>query len=169
VPAGPGLRDDACSTALRTIPIDLCMGRFLGFVLVLAAAAGGLGYWNYQRNAHLDAPEQREKRPYESLSDSEVEMLLAAYQSEKQKLEQQLALVAQRQDPMQGYSPEDLSGKLQAFDKVQRNTEQWKRTNRQMLEQVVEIERLQKEQLTRAQGGASNDEWARIWRRVSTF
>jgi len=141
------------------------MGKFLLVLVLLAGAVAGGGYWNYQRNAYLD--EELEDRPYAKLSLEEIDMLIEAYQIEKQKYERQLALVSQRQDPMERYSDEDLSGKLEGFDRVQRNSSQWKAVQRQMLDQEVEIDRLEREKSLRAT--TTDDEWNRIWRRVTTL
>jgi hypothetical protein len=57
------------------------MRRRLMPLLVLLAALGAGGYWNYQRNL---AKENAEPRPFRGYSEADLQSLVAAYQGEVQ-------------------------------------------------------------------------------------
>jgi hypothetical protein len=140
------------------------MGKALFVLLLLLAAAGGGGYYNYQRNAHLD--EELGARPYASLSTEQLELLIGAYEQERAELARQVALIAS-DDNANGYAPADLMGKVQGFDRAQRESGRWREIHGQMLEREVELDNLAHEKSIRARG--LDDEWQRIWRRVVTL
>ena len=134
-------------------------------MLLTIVVLGTLGVLNYRRNEPLDA--ELQNRPYKGLSDADVELLIEAYRTQKGQIERKLERVAGREDPMDRYAPADLAGKLQGFDRAQKNASRWREVHGEVLEQEVELERLAHEQSIRARG--LDDERVRIWRRVSTF
>jgi len=141
------------------------MAKILVVLLVLVLCVGGAGYWNYQRNAPLDA--ELQNRPYAAYSDDELSLLREAYESEKSSHERRLERVAQSGGAEQAYAPSDLSGKIDGFRAAQKQSARWKRARDEVLDREVEIERLQHELSIRARG--LDDEWTRIMRRVTTL
>jgi hypothetical protein len=134
----------------------------MGLIVVLAIGA----YYNYQRNAHLD--KELENRAYASLGDSDLDALISAHTSERDKIKGTLG--DGKADPtrvMYGFAPSDLKGKVKAFDHFQRRNSRLKELNRIALQHQVVIEALQKEQSIRDRG--LDKEWTRIMRRVTTF
>jgi hypothetical protein len=141
------------------------MGKAMLALVLLLAAAGGGGYYNYQRNAHLD--EELGARPYASLSTEQLELLVAAYQQERDELARQVAVVAADDGSPSRAPAADFMGKVSDFDRAQRDSVRWREVRGQMLEREVELEKLEREKGIRARG--LDDEWTRIWRRVTTL
>ena len=140
------------------------MGKALLALTVLVAAAAGGGYYNYERNAHLD--EELAGRPYATLADAELDLLIAAYEQERAELEERLAVIASRAGGGRGYG-DDLMGKVKGFDRAQRHATQWRDAQAEMLDRQVAVESLEREKQIRTRG--LDSEWQRVWRRVTTL
>jgi hypothetical protein len=140
------------------------MDKLFSVVALIALLAGG-GYLNYQRNAYLD--EDAPARTYATLSDAQIEQLIAAYEGELYKATE---AVDDKSDPsalLDGYRAGDLTGRVEAFDRFQDQNKDWKSSYRHKVEQEVMIEALRREQQLRGQG--MDQEWRRILRRVVTL
>jgi hypothetical protein len=142
------------------------MAKFFAVLMGLIVAVAIGGYYNYQRNAHLD--KELENRAYASLSDPDLDALISAHTTERDQM--RATLGGGKADPtrvMYGFAPSDLKGKVQAFDHFQRRNSRLKELNRIALQHQVVIEALQREQSIRERG--LDQESTRIIRRVTTF
>jgi hypothetical protein len=137
--------------------------RALVVAVVLLLAVGGGGFVNYQRNAPLDR--DLEFRPYKGLSDTDLAALRDAYVKSVGQMESSLG------NPDDGVfrkvKPGDFQGKVQAFERFQKENERWKEGHRAALENKATIDAIQREQGIRKQG--LDDPWKRILRRATTF
>jgi hypothetical protein len=137
--------------------------KALGALLLLVALVGAGGWWNYQRNAHLD--QDLGFRPYETLSNAQLDQLLEAHR------QQVVALQARAgQAPslsVAGVADSDLEGKIDAFDRFQNANRDWKQRHRAALEEQTRVEALEHEQGIRKAG--LDSESGRILRRVTHF
>ena len=142
------------------------MRQFFLSLVILVVVVGGAGFANYHRNAPLDA--ELADRPYALYSDADIESLLKAHTSERDRIRGVLS--QEGSDPtqvMNGFAAADFVGKLNAFDKFQQRNNVYKRVNGMALEHEVEIEVLEKEKNIRKRG--LNDPRKRMWRRILTF
>jgi hypothetical protein len=142
------------------------MQKFLLSLVIVVLMVGGAGFANYQRNAPLDA--ELADRPYARYADGDIEALLAAHKSERDRIRG--ALTGDAADPtrvMNGFAAGDFDGKIHAFDKFQRKNQAFKQINGMALEHEVEIEVLEKEQNIRKRG--LHDPRQRVLRRVLTL
>jgi hypothetical protein len=135
-------------------------------LLVVLAAVGGGGYYNYQRNAHLVADVEG-SRPYKTLSDADFKQLLAAYEGELKRLKQGVAGSPGEASQVEAYDSSDVGGKAEGFAQYQRQNEHWKRERGRVMEEEHMLKELRREKQIRDRH--LDDEWARIWLRVSTF
>ena len=142
------------------------MGKFFASLVILIAVVTIGGFANYHRNAPLD--NELKNRPYATISDADLQALIAAYEGEQQGLQNRLNSYAEdRTGVMEGFAPSDLHGKLGAFDSFQRKNESWRDTNRARLSHEIELEKLRTEKGVRDRG--LHIERNRIWRRLTTF
>ena len=125
---------------------------------------GGAGAYNYHRNAQLDADFQF--RPYKGLSDSELEVLIAAYDEEIETLgrhRERFQDPSEKLDRVSSY----IADRIEAFEESQQRNESWKKLRRSMMERQVAVEEIRTEQEIRRSG--VDKEWRRILRRVTTL
>ncbi len=140
-------------------------------VMVLLALVAGLiggGAWNYQRNAHL-AEEEKAPRPYKSYSMEQLDQLLQAYTQERTQYQTSLGKLEVKGDDGPSYAPSDLKGKLNGFERAQKNAARYNDVHSAMLDREVEIDRIQKERALRQSGGGSDSPWSLAYRRITTF
>jgi hypothetical protein len=142
------------------------MSRNGPFLLgILALLLAGAAY-NYHRNAALDR--DINSRPYERLSEADLEVLEKAYEGEVEALRGRM----KRLGAPEGFFEEpthrsDLAARVKAFERSQRTNGHWKVIHRKALEQEVELEAVRKEQEIRRAG--LDRFWRRILRRVTTL
>lgn len=137
--------------------------KALGLLLLLVALVGAGGWWNYQRNAHLD--QDLAFRPYATLSNEQLDQLLEAHRQQVVRLQAQAGQAPSLN--VSGVPDSDLEGKIDAFDRFQNANRDWKRRHRAALEEQTRVEALEHEQAIRRAG--LDSEWGRIRRRVTTF
>lgn len=135
------------------------IGAVLGIGLLLC------GTVNYRRNAHLETDIQQD-RPYATLSDAELAALTGAYEQEREALEHSLAKLEAAADSGERYAPGDVQGKVNGFEKAQRQATRWNEVNGARLDQQVEIDRLERERKLRASGVLDR---SMFWRRLLTL
>ncbi|MBW2282819.1 MAG: hypothetical protein JRG76_20425 [Deltaproteobacteria bacterium] len=138
---------------------------FVSFVVVVLVVAGA-GFVNYHRNAPLD--QELEDRPYARYGAGDLEALLLAHTTERDRL--RATLSRKSSDPtnvMNGFADGDFDGKVNAFDEFQVRNQAYKRINGVALEHQVEIELLEHEMKIRERG--LDDPRQRILRRILTF
>ncbi len=124
------------------------MAKYLLLLLVLAAATvGGLAY-NYQRNAYLEA-DLHKPRPYATIPTAELPKLIAAYAADIKRRKGGISAGPTGAEAIDRRDDSDVGGKADAFAGFQRQNENWKRQRGQVMEQEVELQKLQFEKSIR--------------------
>jgi hypothetical protein len=135
-------------------------------LLVLVAALVGGGYYNYTRNVGIEA-DLHKPRPYATLSTPDVRALLAAYEQELARAKGSVAKAPGGEGVIDRFEASDVGGKAQGFASFQRENDRWKNQRGRVFEQEKTIADVRFEKSIRDRG--LDDEWAIIWRRISTF
>jgi hypothetical protein len=142
------------------------MWKAILFLMVLVVGVGGTGYYNYQRNAPMDA-DLHQPRPFRTLKSPDVAQLLAAYEKDLARLKGNVAQAPGGADVIDRFDSSDVGGKAQGFASFQRDNERWKNKRGQVFELETTITDLRLEKSIRDRG--LDVERTRIWRRISTF
>jgi hypothetical protein len=137
----------------------------LALVIVCTALVGG-AYYNYNQNAAMDA-DLAKPRPYKTISTEQVDELLKAYQVDIAHTKQAVAKAPGGAGAIDRADSSDVGGKAQGFANFQRNNERWKNERGRIFEQEKTLTDLKLEKSIRDRH--LDDEWTRIWNRVSTF
>src|SRR5258706_16304000 len=95
------------------------MGKLLLALIVLVGAAAGGLYYNYNRNAYMEA-DLHQPRPYAQVSTSDLGKLIAAYQSEIKQKKARVAAAPSGSDAIDPRDDSDIGGKAAAFARFQR-------------------------------------------------
>ncbi len=135
-------------------------------LLVLVIGAGGGGYYNYHRNAPMDADLQQ-PRPFASLRTPDVAKLLSAYEQDVARLKGSVAQAPGGADVIDRFDASDVGGKAQGFANFQKDNQRWKNARGQVFELEKTIKDLRFEKSIRDRG--LDDEQTRILRRLTTF
>jgi hypothetical protein len=114
-------------------------------LLVLLAALGGYGTWNYQRNVEA---EKAEPRPFASYTDADIEALVQAY-------EQEIAVYGQRWEKVSGRSVKvrdvgHTDQRVREFERVQGIAREQRALTSELARRHVALEQLTAEQAKRA-------------------
>ncbi|HTO07121.1 MAG TPA: hypothetical protein VMR86_08690 [Myxococcota bacterium] len=117
------------------------------FVVLVAAAGGGL-YWNYNRNAGMEA-DLHKPRPFANLSTPDLVKLIAAYEAETKRAKARVAAAPGGEDAIDRKGESDVGGKAEAFAAFQRQNEAWKAQRGAAMEHQVELEQLKFEKTIR--------------------
>lgn len=131
--------------------------------MLLGLVCGG-GYYNYQRNAHLD--KDLKFRPFAGITDPELQVLVEAYETKMQHMARNFGASGPQVHNRRA-APSDLPSKVAAFEQFQRENERWKEGRRQILSESATIDQLRHEQKIREQG--LHKPWVRMMRRVTTM
>jgi hypothetical protein len=142
------------------------MGKAILLLMILVVGVGGTGYYNYQRNAPMDA-DLHQPRPFSTLETADVTQLLAAYDKDLARLKGNVANAPGGAEVIDRFGSSDVGGKAQGFASFQRDNERWKNKRGQVFELEKTIADLRLEKSIRDRG--LHVEQTRIWRRVSTF
>jgi len=134
-------------------------------LLVLVLGTVGAGYYNYQRNAAMDA-DLAEQRPYRAVPTPELVKLIASTQKDIQRQKGAVASAPHGASAIDAKDSSDVGGKAQAFAGFQRENERWKAQRGAVIEQEILLKDLQHEKQLRDK---DLDSWSRIKRRVLTF
>ncbi len=137
--------------------------RALVVAVVLLLGLGGAGFVNYQRNAPLDR--DLEFRPYKGLSEADLGALRDAYEKSVSHMEGSLG--TPDDGVFRRVKPGDFQGKVQAFERFQKENERWKDGHRAALENRATIDAIKREQGIRKAG--LDNPWRRILRRATSF
>ena len=135
-------------------------------LLFLAIATGGTGYYNYTRNAPMDA-DLSKPRPFSTLKTPDVGQLLAAYEKDLARLKGAVASAPGGAEVIDRFDSSDVGGKAQGFASFQKDNQRWKNKRGQVFELEKTIGDLRLEKSIRDRG--LDVEKTRIWRRISTF
>lgn len=141
------------------------MKTFLALMILVIAVVGG-GYYNYARNAHLDADLQQ-LRPFATLKTPDVAQLLSAYEKDVARLKGNVGQAPGGADVIDRFDSSDVGGKAQGFASFQKNNERWKNARGQVFELEKTINDLRFEKSIRDRG--LDNEKTRIWRRLTTI
>ena len=138
---------------------------FLLLVVLVIGVVGG-GYYNYMRNASMDADLQQ-PRPFKTFSTDNVGKLLSAYEADLARLKGTVASAPGGDGVIDRFDASDVGGKAQGFASFQRENQRWKNKRGQVFELEKTVGDLRLEKSIRDRG--LDNERTRIWRRVSTF
>jgi hypothetical protein len=127
-------------------------------LLVLLGLFAGAGYWNYQRNVAL---EQQVVRPFRTLSDGDLALLLAATEAEVEGLS--AAHAAARGRTSSGSAG---PGRWAEFERVQRKGRQERELGYRVSEHEASIAEMRKEVELRASAGS---EMSVLLRRIFVY
>jgi len=110
------------------------------FVVLVGAACGGL-YYNYQRNAYMEA-DLHKPRPYAQIPTADLAKLIQAYQGEIKQQKSHIAATPGGSDSIDRQDASDVGGKADAFADFQRANEHWKAQRGRVMEKEVELKDL---------------------------
>lgn len=122
-------------------------GRLLSVVLLLGLLVGGA--WNYRRN--LEAEEAANRRPYRTLSDTELDQLIAAYRSEVDAWERR-----RQQLPSEAGGAREasrLDERIRAFERAQESGARRRAVSQELSSRQIALEKLEEEERLRADPG----------------
>ena len=135
-------------------------------LVVLVIGVGGGGYYNYTRNAGMDADLQQ-PRPFKTIATPDVAKLLSAYEADVARLKGTVASAPGGAGVIDRFDASDVGGKAQGFASFQRENQRWKNSRGKVFELEKTIADLRLEKSIRDRG--LDVEQTRIWRRISTF
>jgi hypothetical protein len=135
-------------------------------LLVLLIGVGGGGYYNYTRNAPMDA-DLLLPRPYATLSTRDVGKLLVAYEADLAKIKGSVAEAPGGEGVIERFGASDVAGKAQGFASFQHENQRWKNARGKVFELEKTVADVRLEKSIRDRG--LDIEQTRIWRRISTF
>jgi hypothetical protein len=140
------------------------MGKVMLLLVLLVGLVGG-GYYNYQRNAALDADLQ-EPRPYRAIPTADLVKLIADTQKDVARRKGSVAGAPHGASAIDAQDSSDLGGKAKAFAGFQRENERWKAQRGAVMEQEILLKEFLHEKQLRDK---DLDSFSRIKRRVLTF
>jgi len=135
-------------------------------LLVLVIGVVGGGYYNYMRNAPMDADLQQ-PRPFATLKTPDVAELLAAYERDAARLRGNVGKTPGGADVIDRFDASDVGGKAQGFASFQKDNQRWKNARGQVFELEKTIKDLRFEKSIRDRG--LDVEKTRVWRRLTTI
>jgi uncharacterized membrane protein YebE (DUF533 family) len=124
------------------------MGKVLFLLVLLVAAVAGRGYWNYNRNAAIEA-DLHKPRPFANISTPDLMKLIAAYEAENKRAKARVAATPGSDAAISQKDESDIEGKADAFAAFQRQNEAWKAQRGNVMEHQVELEQLRFEKSIR--------------------
>lgn len=141
------------------------MFKYVFLLLVLVVGLAGAGYYNYQRNAAMDA-DLAEARPYRAIPSADLANIIASTQKDVARRKSSLASAPQGASNIDSTDSSDVGGRANAFAGFQRENETWKKQRGAVMEQEVLLKELLHEKQLRDK---DLDPMSRIKRRVLTF
>jgi hypothetical protein len=140
------------------------MGKVLVLLVLLVGLVGG-GYYNYQRNAPMDADLQ-EQRPYRAIPSADLAKLIMSAQKDIARAKGAVASAPHGASAIDAQDASDVGGKAKAFAGFQRENERWKEQRGKVMDQEILLKELQHEKQLRDK---DVDAMTRIKRRVLSF
>jgi hypothetical protein len=138
---------------------------FLALVVLVIAVVGG-GYYNYSRNAPMDA-DLLQPRPFATLKTPDVAQLLSAYEKDVARIRGSIAKAPGGAEVIDRFDSSDVGGKAQGFANFQKDNQRWKNARGQVFELEKTIKDLRFEKSIRDRG--LDVEKTRIMRRLTTI
>ena len=117
------------------------VGSQLAVLCLLLAILGGVGTWNYRRNL---AAEEAVPRPYGSYSDSDLEVLIAAYQGEIDGLKRRYQGATSRRTRVREGGL--VGDQIREFERVHRQGRDVRALGHQIAEREGSVAELRREQ-----------------------
>jgi hypothetical protein len=124
------------------------MGKVLLLLVVIVGATGGGLYYNYQRNAAMEA-DLHVPRPYANVSTADLGKLIQAYQADIKLHKARVASAPSGSDAIERKDASDVGGKADAFAGFQRENEHWKAQRGEVMEKEAELKQLLSEKSIR--------------------
>lgn len=119
-------------------------------LLVLVTLLGGAGTWNYRRNVEV---ENAELRPYRTLADADLALLLAAAEQEAEALSGRYATLRQQRAPKGQSGAARPSARFRDFEQAQSHGRAVRELGYRASEREATLEELRREQGRRAGEG----------------
>jgi len=141
------------------------MGKATLLLIVLVVGGVGGGFYNYQRNAPMDA-DLAEARPYRAVPTADLLKTIASTQKDVQRRKGAVAAAPTGASAIDATDSSDVGSRANAFAGFQRQNEQWKAQRGAVMEQEILLKQLMHEKELRDK---DVDSWTRIKRRVLTF
>jgi hypothetical protein len=141
------------------------MFKYVFLLIVLVVGLGGAGYYNYQRNAAMDA-DLAENRPYRAVPSADLAKIIASTQKDVARRKANLASAPSGASNIDATDASDVGGRAHAFEGFQRENDAWKNQRGAAMEQEVLLKDLLHEKQLRDK---DLDPVSRIKRRVLTF
>lgn len=131
-------------------------------ILVLLAGAGGVGYWNYQRNV---AAENREPRPFRGYATADLDKMIVAQKAEIARMKPvvERARLGHGEARSNGF----IAEQVKEFERVHRQATRERDLSDRLADLEVMQQQLEKERAKR--GGEGEGELLRILRLAFTF
>jgi hypothetical protein len=131
-------------------------------LLLLLGAAGGVGFWNYQRNT---AAENSEPRPFRGYATADLDRMIVAQKAEISRM-QPLAERA-RHTHAEGRNNGFIAEQIREFERVHRESTREREISGQLSDLEVMEQQLEKERALR--NGEGGGELLRVLRLSFTF
>lgn len=131
-------------------------------ILVLLGAAGGVGYWNYQRNI---AAENSEPRPFRSYATADLDKMLVAQKAEIARM--RTAVENARLGHSEARGNGFIAEQVKEFERVHRQVSHERDLSDRLADVTVMQQQLEKERAKRA--GEGEGELLRVLRLAFTF
>jgi hypothetical protein len=117
------------------------MVKALLLFVVLVVGVVGFGFYNYNRNAGIEA-DLHKPRPYAQYSTADIAKLVAAYQADVKQSKARVASAPSGSSAIDRKDSSDVEGKADAFAGFQRENERWKEQRGHVMEQESELQKL---------------------------
>jgi len=131
-------------------------------LLLLLGAAGGVGFWNYQRNT---AAENSEPRPFRSYATADLDKMIVAQQAEIARMKPSAERA--RHTHSEGRNNGFIADQIREFERVHRESTREREISGQLTDLEVMEQQLEKERARRDEQGAG--ELLRVLRLSFTF
>ena len=131
-------------------------------ILVLLGGAGGVGYWNYQRNI---AAENSEPRPFRGYATADLDKMIAAQKAEIARIRPaaEQARLSHAEARGNGF----LGDQVKEFERVHRQSTRTRELSEQPTDLEIMEQQLEKERAKR--GGEGQGEFMRVLTLAFTF
>jgi hypothetical protein len=124
------------------------MGKLILLLLLVVGGVVGFGYYNYNRNADIEA-DAHLPRPYAKYETKDVEAMIKAYQQQIEAAKKRTSAEPTGAGAIDRRDSSDVGGKADAFAGFQRQNEHWKERRGEVFELEGELKKLQFEKSIR--------------------
>ncbi|HME70332.1 MAG TPA: hypothetical protein VKM54_10760 [Myxococcota bacterium] len=131
-------------------------------ILVLLGGAGGVGYWNYQKNT---AAENSEPRPFRGYATADLDKMIVAQKAEIARMRPTVEQARLTHTEVRGNG--FIADQVKEFERVHRQSTRERELTGQLADLEVMQQQLEKERAKRA--GEGEGELMRVLRLAFTF